>query len=219
MGIYKRQGVFAEYIALPEKNLFAIDESLNVDLKNYVFTEPLAAAYQIFNQTHLNSIDKIFIFGTGKLGVLIAYLCKLFGLNYTAFNRNDFKIGVCKKLGINCRNISTLGSGEFADICIESTGNNEGLELCLSHLYPRGKLILKSTIADNHMIDFNKIVVNEIELMGSRCGEFIPALNIISQNLIDFKPLITKIFNFENIIEAFDYAFNNKNIFKIIIKH
>ncbi|HPG32126.1 MAG TPA: alcohol dehydrogenase catalytic domain-containing protein, partial [bacterium] len=84
LGIYKRQGVFAEYIALPEKNLFVIDESSDTDCLNYVFTEPLAAAYQIFNQTHLKSTDKIFIFGTGKLGVLIACLCELFGLNYKA---------------------------------------------------------------------------------------------------------------------------------------
>ncbi|MBP7654048.1 alcohol dehydrogenase catalytic domain-containing protein [Candidatus Dependentiae bacterium] len=219
LGIYRKQGVFAEYITLPEHNLHVIPEDSDIDITDYIFTEPLAAAYEIFEQTHITSNDKIFIFGTGKLGILVSLLCKRFGMNYTAFNKNDYKIKVCSSLGINSKNISELSFSDYADICIDCSGNPEGLNLSINHLYPRGKLVLKSTIADKHKIDFNQIIVNELELIGSRCGPFKPALNLINQNIINFKPLVSKIFSFENILEAFNFANTNKNIFKIIIKH
>ncbi len=216
IGIYNYQGVFADYISLPEENLHEIPAGL--DLESAVFTEPLAAACEIFESVHIKPTEKVFIFGGGKLGLLIAQVFKLNGCDYTLFTRSAEKTDFAAKLGLNSRRLSTLDPDEKAAICVDCTGNEKGAALALGHLLPRGTLVLKTTVAAPDKIDLNAIVINEYRIIGSRCGPFAPALRLLKENLIRVKPLIAKTFHFNDIIQAFDYA-SKPGALKVLIKH
>lgn len=168
LGIFEHAGTFADFVVLPEKNLHVVPP--NVELPNAVFTEPLAAALEIFEQTKINPTDNVFIFGAGKLGLLIAQVFRLSGCEYTLFDINPFKVKFARGLGLPAKNLDALRSDDRAEICVDCTGNPDGISIAMSHLRPRGKLILKTTVADPAKIDLNQIVVNELNIIGSRCG-------------------------------------------------
>ncbi|MBE0648683.1 MAG: alcohol dehydrogenase catalytic domain-containing protein [Bacteroidales bacterium] len=216
LGIFEHAGTFADYVVLPEKNLHVVPP--NVELPNAVFTEPLAAALEIFEQTKINPTDNVFIFGAGKLGLLIAQVFRLSGCEYTVFDINPFKVEFARGLGLPAKNLRTLLPDERAEICVDCTGSPDGIGVAMNHLRPRGKLILKTTVADPAKIDLNQIVVNELNIIGSRCGVFEPALSLLSQKLIDVEPLITKVFPFDKLEEAFKLAATPESI-KVLIRH
>jgi alcohol dehydrogenase len=216
LGIFHRNGAFAEYLVLPEKNLHVVPA--NVDLPSAVFTEPLAAALEIFEQTRIKPTENVFIFGSGKLGLLIGQLFRLSGCEFTVFDINPKKVEFARGLGLTAREVRDLQPDEKAEICVECTGNAEGINLALSHLHPRGKLILKTTVVEHSRIDLNQIVINEFEIIGSRCGVFEPALSLLSQKLVDVEPMITRIFNFSQFPEAIEMA-RHPDTVKILIRH
>lgn len=216
LGIDGHQGVFAEYITLPEENLHVVPEGLS--LTSALFTEPLAAAIEIFEQIQIKPSQNVFIFGAGKLGLLISQVFRLNGCDYTTFDPNEGKILRARKMGLNAKPLAVLGEGMKAEVCVDCTGNPEGIDIALAHLYPRGKLVLKTTVANPEKIDLNQIVINEFEIIGSRCGLFEPALSLLSQGLVDPEPLITKTYEFSKIIEAFGMAQQPSSL-KILIKH
>ncbi len=216
LGIDGHPGVFADYVALPEKNLHVIPEGLA--LTSAVFTEPLAAAIEIFEQIQIKPSQNVFIFGAGKLGMLISQVFRLNGCNYTTFDLNEGKILKALKMGLNAMPLSALGGNQKAEVCVDCTGDSKGINLALSHLFPRGKLVLKTTVANPEKIDLNQIVINEFEIIGSRCGLFEPALSLLSQGLVNPEPLISKIFEFPKIIEAFAMA-QKPGVLKVLIKH
>lgn len=216
LGIQSHDGVFAEFIVLPERNLHEVPATLSME--SAVFTEPLAAAIEIFEQIHIRPTWKVFIFGAGKLGLLIAQVFRLNGCAYRSFDQNRAKVDKAISMGINAELLSTLTDIDKAEVCIDCTGNPAGIDLALSHLYPRGKLILKTTVANPEKIDLNQIVINEFQISGSRCGPFAPALHLLNQALIDPSPLISQIFDFRDILGAFDCAANPETI-KVLIKH
>ncbi len=216
LGIFEHAGTFADYVVLPEKNLHIIPA--NVELPNAVFTEPLAAALEIFEQTKISPTDNVFIFGAGKLGLLITQVFRLSGCEYTLFDVNPYKVEFARGLGLPAKNLDTLQSDERAEICVDCTGSPDGIGAALSHLRPRGKLILKTTVADPAKVDLNQIVMHELNIIGSRCGVFEPALSLLSQKLIDVEPMITKVFPFNEMIEAFKLAAKPESI-KVLIRH
>jgi len=216
LGIFGKQGVFAEYITLPEENLKIIPDTLSSTVA--VFTEPLAAALEIFEKIHIRPTDSVFIFGVGKLGALIAQVFRINGCNYTAFDRDNSKIRRLKEIGLNCRHISELPENARAEVCVDCTGAPTGLATVMQHLYPCGKLVLKTTVATPAQVDLNSIVINEFEVIGSRCGPFAPAVKLLAQNLIDTQSLITRIYKFGQILEAFQTAVAPDS-FKIVIEH
>lgn len=216
LGIDGHQGVFAEYITLPEENLHLVPDGLS--LTSAVFAEPLAAAIEIFEQIQIKPSQNVFIFGAGKLGMLISQVFRLNGCDYTTYDHNDGKILKAMKMGLNARPLLSLGEDQKAEICVDCTGNPQGINIALSHLYPRGKLILKTTVANTEKIDLNQIVINEFELIGSRCGLFEPAISLLSQGLVNPEPLITKVFDFSHILEAFEMA-QQPGSLKIVIRH
>ncbi len=215
LGIFERAGTFADYVVLPEKNLHVVPP--NVELPNAVFTEPLAAALEIFEQTKINPTDNVFIFGAGKLGLLISQVFRLSGCEYTLFDINPYKVEFARGLGLPAKNLDILQPDDRAEICVDCTGNPDGFSIAMSHLRARGKLILKTTVADPAKIDLNQIVVNELNIIGSRCGVFEPALSLLSQKLIDVEPLITKVFPFDEIEQAFTLAAKPESI-KVLIR-
>lgn len=216
LGIDGHQGVFTEYISLPEENLHLVPDGLSPSVA--VFAEPLAAAIEIFEQIQIKPSQNVFIFGAGKLGMLISQVFRLNGCDYTTYDSNDGKVLKAMKMGLNARPLSSLGEEQKAEICVDCTGNPQGINIALSHLYPRGKLILKTTVANTEKIDLNQIVINEYELIGSRCGLFEPAISLLSQGLVNPEPLITKIFDFPHILEAFEMA-QQPGSLKIQIRH
>jgi len=216
VGIYNYQGVFADYISLPEENLHEIPEGL--DLLNAVFTEPLAAACEIFESASVRPDDKAFIFGAGKLGLLIAQVFKLSGCDYTLFARSSARVDFARGLGLNSKKLSDLGPMEKAGICVDCTGNPEGIKTAMDRLLPRGTLVLKTTVAQPEKIDLNQIVINEYRIIGSRCGPFAPALRLLAEGLVSVKPLIARTFDFKDIINAFEYA-GKPGALKVMLKH
>jgi len=216
LGIAGHQGVFADFICLPEENLHMVPDSVPAHIA--VFTEPLAAAIEIFEQLHIKPSSTVFIFGAGKLGLLISMVARLQGFEYTTFDtvkeKSDFTAG----LGIHSKLLSDLHPDEKAEVCIDCTGSPEGVSLALSHLWPRGTLVLKTTVAHTASPDLNSIVINEFTILGSRCGVFKPALNLLQRKLIDPSPMISAIYPFDDILEAFESAKKPVN-HKIIIKH
>ncbi|MFH1161116.1 MAG: alcohol dehydrogenase catalytic domain-containing protein [bacterium] len=216
LGIFEHPGAFAEYVVLPEDNLHVVPA--NVDIRMAVFTEPLAAALEIFEQTKIKPTENVFIFGAGKLGLLITQVFRLSGCEYTLFDTNSRKVEFARGLGLPAVLLSQIGPDAKAEICVDCTGNPEGIGVALVHLYPRGTLILKTTVADPAKIDLNQIVVNEFNIIGSRCGVFEPALSLLGQKLVDVEPMITRIFPFEEILEAFLLA-QQPDTIKVLIRH
>lgn len=216
LGIFEHDGVFADYLVLPERNLHVVPP--NVELTNAVFTEPLAAALEIFEQTKINPTDNVFIFGAGKLGLLIAQVFRLSGCDYTLYDVNPFKVEFARGLGLPSKNLDAIQPNERAEICVDCTGNPGGISVAMNHLNPRGKLILKTTVANSGKVDLNQVVMHELNIIGSRCGVFEPALSLLSQKLIDVEPLITKIYPFDEIEEAFKLAAEPNSI-KVLIRH
>ena len=216
MGIFEHPGCFADYVVMPERNLHVVPA--NVDLPTAVFTEPLAAALEIFEQTKIKPTDNVFIFGAGKLGLLITQVFRLSGCEYTLLDINPGKVEFARELGLNARLLEDMKIDDRAEICVDCTGNPAGVETALSHLHPCGKLILKTTVADPAKIDLNKVVLNEFTIIGSRCGVFEPALSLLGQKLIDVEPMITKVFPFDDIVEAFRFA-AEPNTIKVLIRH
>ncbi|MCK9203699.1 MAG: alcohol dehydrogenase catalytic domain-containing protein [Bacteroidales bacterium] len=216
LGIDGHPGVFADYIVLPMQNLKVVPE--NLPLTSAVFTEPLAAAIEIFEQIQIKPSQNVFIFGAGKLGLLISQVFRLNGCVYTTFDTQVSKVKKAMDMGINARELSSLRDAEKAEVCVDCTGNPSGINLALSHLYPRGKLVLKTTVAQSEKIDLNQIVINEFEIIGSRCGLFEPALSLLSQGLVNPQPLISAILPFNEIIQAFELA-GKPGTLKILIQH
>jgi threonine dehydrogenase-like Zn-dependent dehydrogenase len=216
LGIFNHDGVFAEYTVLPESNLHVVPGNLSSEIA--VFTEPLAAAAEIFDQTLIRPSQNVFIFGAGKLGSLISLVFRMNGCDYTTYDLNPDKVDHARKMGINATLISSLKATDKAEVCIDCTGSANGINMALSHLYPRGRLVLKTTVAETAKVDLNQLVINENQIIGSRCGPFAPALKLLAEGLVNPRPLITSIYPFESLPEAFEKASRSDTI-KVLINH
>jgi threonine dehydrogenase-like Zn-dependent dehydrogenase len=216
LGIFNRPGVFAEFTVLPEKNLHVVpDEVIDVSA---VFSEPLAAALEILEQVEVDPKKSVFILGAGKLGLLVAQVFKARGLMYVLFDTEEEKVRKARSMGLLAMPISSMKPEAKAEICIDCTGNPRGLAFALDHTYPRGKLILKTTVAKPAKINSNQIVINEIELLGSRCGPFAPALEMLAKKEIEPGRMITEIVPFGEILKGFKLA-KKKETIKVLIRH
>jgi threonine dehydrogenase-like Zn-dependent dehydrogenase len=214
VGILNRDGAFSDYINLPEKNLHIIPETVSDE--EAVFVEPLAAAFQILEQVNIKPEDRVVVLGDGKLGLLIAQVLSLQTKNLIAVGKHHNKLQILENRGIQIMHLTDYSCLE-ADIVIEATGSASGFNMALDIVRPKGIIVLKTTIAENQNINFAKIVVDEITVIGSRCGPFEPAIESLSRRQLDVKPLISKIFDFENVIEAFEYA-TKPGVMKVLLK-
>ena len=204
LGIAGRDGSFAEYITLPEANLYEVPS--NVPDEEAAFTEPLAAAFEIMEQVHVRPADRVLVMGDGKLGILSALVLRLTGTRLTLAGRHEEKLATTRGAGVEAVRVEALGADRPYDIVVEATGSASGLEQALRQVKPRGTIVLKSTVAERKATDLTPIVIDEITVVGSRCGPFDPALRALSGGLIDVKPLITAVFPFKKAREAFDLA-------------
>lgn len=214
LGIVGRDGAFAEYLTLPVDNLHVVPESVSDD--HATFTEPLAAALEIQEQTDVGETDRVLVVGDGKLGQLIARTLALTGCDLTVVGRHAEKLDLLKPHGIAITDSSSVETGTF-DIAVECTGNAEGFVTARKALRPRGRLILKSTYAGDLTFDASALVVDEITLVGSRCGPFEPALELLANGTIDVAPLIHARYALEHGVEAFDHAVRS-GVLKVLIE-
>jgi 2-desacetyl-2-hydroxyethyl bacteriochlorophyllide A dehydrogenase len=203
LGIVGRNGAFAEYLTLPGENLHPVPDEITTDIAT--FTEPLAAALEIQEQVEIKSGDRVLVAGIGKLGTLIAQTLALAGCNLVAVNRRPEKRELLEARGIAVVGPEDVSSGTF-DIAVECTGNPAGFAMARKALRPRGTLVMKSTYAGELEIDVSSLVVDEITLIGSRCGPFAPALELLAAGKVDVEPLIEHRFSLDQGLAAFEKA-------------
>lgn len=203
MGILNADGAFAEYVSVPAENLHVVPE--NIADAEAVFTEPLAAAFEILTQVQLDPGDEVLILGDGKLGNLCAQALSLTGAKITALGKHKEKLALIKKAGVRTILLDDWKPRLF-DIVVEATGSASGLELAISAVRPRGTLVLKSTIAGNHQVSLSPIVIHEINVIGSRCGPFPDALDALAGKRVSVSPLIEKIFSLDDGLAAVNHA-------------
>ena len=213
LGILGRDGAFAEFLRLPDVNLIPLPDSMPDDLA--VFAEPIAAAYEIFEQTHLARNQSIVVLGDGRLGAIVALALK--GEKYLPLlaGHHGEKLARLAALGLDTAEETSL-RGKF-DLAIDCSGNGAGFQRAVELVRPRGTIILKSTAAAAAKINLAPIVVNEITVLGSRCGRFQPALDALTAGKIDPRPLIDGSFALDRGVDAFEAAKNPLN-FKILLK-
>ncbi|MBI3300458.1 MAG: zinc-binding dehydrogenase, partial [Deltaproteobacteria bacterium] len=215
MGILNADGSFAEYLAVPAANLHAVPE--NVADEEAVFTEPLAAAFAILEQVHLRPTDEVVVLGDGKLGLLCAQVLHLAGAHVTVVGKYQDKLDILQKLGIHTVTL-TDWRPQRADIVVEATGSTGGLKLALATVRPRGTVVLKSTVAQDHTLSLVPLVINEVTVVGSRCGSFPPALRALTQKSVAVTPLIDKVYPLAEGIEAVTHA-TRPGALKILLRN
>jgi threonine dehydrogenase-like Zn-dependent dehydrogenase len=214
LGIAGRDGAFAEYLTLPERNLHLLPDA--IPNEEAVFVEPLAACYRIIEQVPVAQDSSVLVLGDGRMGLLCSQGLKTARAHVTVMGRHEEKLSILSGLGINTKNTSEGLKGKF-DIVVDCTGSPDGLSIALSYTRPQGILLIKSTVAAQRSIDFNDVVINEIQIRGSRCGPFAPAIQALQKKEIVVAPLISRIFPLDQAVEAFQAAAQKKNI-KILLQ-
>ena len=200
-------------MSLPIANLHLVPESVSTDAAT--FTEPLAAALEILDQINIESNHRVLVVGDGKLGLLVAQAIATTGCEVLAIGRHEEKLRILKDCGISVGFVDGIKPSSF-DIAVECTGNPEGFAIALSALKARGTLVLKSTYAGKLTIDASRIVVDEIKLVGSRCGPFAPALELLAAGKISVLPMIQARFDLQDGVRAIDRA-AQKGTLKVLI--
>ncbi|BCL33591.1 MDR/zinc-dependent alcohol dehydrogenase-like family protein [Nostoc sp. MS1] len=213
LGIVNRHGAFAEYLCLPVQNLHPVPENVPTDAAT--FTEPLAAALEIQQQVILNRDDRLLVVGDGKLGQLVAQTLALTGCELLVIGRHSEKLALLKARGIATGLVDAVKDRAF-DIVVECTGNAEGFAIARRALRPRGTLVLKSTYAGNLSLDASSLVVDEITLIGSRCGPFSPALELLATAKVDVEPLIHAHYPLNKGLSAFEEA-QRRGVLKVLL--
>lgn len=213
LGIRGKQGAFAPFITLPVSNLHEVPPSVSDEAA--VFTEPLAAAYRILQQVEIDGRDDVAVFGDGRLGLLVAMVLAPTGCRLTVIGRHPHKLAIAERLGAHVHVPDEVESTRF-DVVIEATGSAQGVAAALAAVRPRGVLVLKSTVAAGGVLDTNRIVVDEIEVVGSRCGPFEPALEGLADRIVDPTVLVEDTYALEDGIAAFEHA-GRRGALKILI--
>lgn len=214
LGIVAKDGCMAEYVTMPTNVIFEIPDG--VEDEQAVFVEPLAAACEITEQLHIQPIQKVVVLGDGKLGLTTALTLHAQCLDVTLIGKHQNKLDIAKAQGVKTMLLSDAKTDNSYDVVVEATGSVSGFETSLGLVKPRGVLVLKSTIATGKELNLAPIVINEITVLGSRCGQFPPALNLLKNKRIDFKPMISKIYSVDDAVEAFE-ANKAKDTIKILI--
>ena len=215
LGIWKKDGCFAEYVTMPTKVLFEVPQ--NVPNEQAVFVEPLAAACEITEQLHIEPTQKIVVLGDGKLGLTTALALNAQNLDVLLVGKHQNKLDIAKAQGVETKLLSDFKLEKKYDVVVEATGTASGFETSIALTKPRGVLVLKSTVATGKELNLAPIVIDEITVLGSRCGQFAPALRMLKNNRINFAPFITKTYSIDEALEAFE-ANKAKEILKILIK-
>jgi len=209
LGIVGADGAFADLVLVPERNLHLVPDG--VPDAAAVFAEPLAAAFEILDQVGAVSGARAVVLGAGKLGLLVGQVLKRAGADVVVSARHPAQRARADRLGI--------ASGEpapGADLVVDATGAADGLRQALTLVRPRGTVVLKTTVASEHRLDLAPAVINEITIVGSRCGRFPPALDALAAGGVAVEPLIDAVVPLDDALTGFECA-AAKGAMKIVL--
>ncbi|SCG83932.1 alcohol dehydrogenase GroES domain protein [Proteiniborus sp. DW1] len=209
LGMTDKNGAFADYITLPNKNLHLVPD--NVSDIEAVFTEPLAAALQITEMYHVKPTHKVAVIGDGKLAQLIAQTLSLTACDLTVIGKHLEKLALLRDKA-NTILLKDAKFQNYFDLVVDCTGNDKGLKYAVEIVKARGIIILKSTYNSDAVLNPTSWVVNEITVLGTRCGPLDAALRLLERKLISVNELISGIYS----LKDFEDAFDSKNTLKVV---
>jgi threonine dehydrogenase-like Zn-dependent dehydrogenase len=215
LGVSGRPGAFAEHVAVPARNCHEVPGSITDE--EAVFIEPLAAAFQITRQVKIEPKMSVAVLGTGRLGLLVAQVLAKTGCRLIAVGRNPMTLAYLDRKRIRAAAVADLAQFKDQDLVVECTGSPEGLPLALRLVRPRGKIVLKSTFRGGAPADLASAVIDEITILGSRCGTFGDALAALAQKQIEVASLITRRMPLDEAPRALELAGDPGQI-KILLK-
>ena len=215
LGIFHKDGVFAQYFTMPVEVLFEVPES--VPDTQAVFVEPLAAALEITEQHHIKPFEKVVVLGDGKLGLITALALNAQNIDVTLVGKHRNKLDIAKTQGVETSLLADFVIEKKYDVVVEATGSISGFETALALTKPRGTLVLKSTVAASKEFNLAPIVIDEITVLGSRCGQFPAALRLLKSGRIDFSPLISATYSIDDAIEELKKN-KEKDTLKVLLK-
>ena len=217
LGIWQKDGCFSEYFTLPKENVIEISD--NIDDTTATFPEPLAAAYEIIEQVHIKPDAKVAILGDGKLGLCISLVFSALNIDYIHIGKHEEKLAISKNLGAKTMLLSEIKEEDKKsfDVVVEATGSTGGFETSASLVKPRGTLVLKSTIVAREGLNLASIVVDEVNIVGSRCGQFRPILRLLEKGKIDVKPLVSAVYGVDEFEKAFEEN-SKRGSLKVLVK-
>ena len=215
IGILNHDGAFAERIAVPQENLHLVPDNLTDE--QATFAEPVAAAFQITTQVELTGQEQIIVLGDGRLGNLCAQVLQSVGCeNLLVVGKHPQKLALLRKLGLQAVTVDQLEHRKQAEIVIDCTGSPTGLSLAFELVQPRGRIVMKTTVAGDHSLSLAPVVIDELTLIGSRCGPFEPALKALSKGTVQVEPLIHATFSLDDAPLAMVKA-ASPGIFKVLL--
>jgi threonine dehydrogenase-like Zn-dependent dehydrogenase len=215
LGIVRHPGAFREYLTLPERNLHALPDELPTE--RAVFAEPLAAACEILDQVTLPCGAQVAVLGDGKLGLLIALVLNAYGHRVHQFGRHSEKLEIARRAGVDTEESHGTLPDRAYEWVVDATGSPEGLQQAVRMTRPRGTVILKSTMHGMVGVDTAPLIVNEITLVGSRCGRFEPALDLLNRNLIPVEEMISEQVPLDEAPRAFELA-ARRDVLKVLLR-
>jgi threonine dehydrogenase-like Zn-dependent dehydrogenase len=216
LGIHGRDGAHAEFLQLPAINLLSVPN--NIPDEHAVFTEPLAAACGVLERVNIDNSSRVAVIGDGKLGLLCAQVIALTGAAVLQIGKHSSKLRIAERRGIEIATPKTAAKRKQQfDVVVEASGAASGFGLALDLLRPKGQLVLKSTFHGKTELDAARIVVDEISIVGSRCGRFSPALDLLRKAAIDVDSLISEEYPLSNGLHAMRRA-GTKGVMKVLLR-
>jgi threonine dehydrogenase-like Zn-dependent dehydrogenase len=227
LGIVKHPGAFGELLTLPEHNLHIVPKGIEV--RHAVFVEPLAAACEILDQVKISRGERVAVLGDGKLGLLVAQALQVAGAQVHQFGRHKEKLAIAEKAGVTGERLPRKASAgqpskrnqplpvaEYG-VVVDATGSAEGLAMAVRMVWPRGTVVMKSTIHGSVAIDTAPVIVNEVTLVGSRCGRFEPALKLLAKGRVHVDEMISEEFSLSEGPKAFTRA-AERGVLKVLLR-
>src|SRR5882672_1799364 len=216
LGIVGRDGAHAEFLKLPAVNLLPVPDEISDE--RAVFTEPLAAACGILERTSITKDTRVAVIGDGKLGLLCAQVLATTSAAVTLFGKHPHKLQIAERRGVETITIdkARLRKREF-DVVVEASGSASGFDLALDLLHPRGTVVLKSTFHGATELNAARIVVDEISVVGSRCGRFAPALELLKTNAVNVESLISEEHALAGALQAIERA-SEPGVLKVLLR-
>ena len=214
IGILNHDGAFADLVAVPQRNLHVVPDAVPTDLA--VFTEPLAAAFQIPAQLPLQREDRVIVLGDGRLGNLCAQVLARLCDRLLVIGKHAEKLAILRQLGIETALLDDRPRERLADLVVDCTGSESGLPIALQLVRPRGTIVLKTTVAGTQAMPWAPIVIDEVKIVGSRCGPFDRALAALERREVQVQPLISERFALSDGLAALERA-QSKDVLKILL--
>ena len=214
LGILNHDGAFADLISVPQENLHLVPDSLPDDVA--VFTEPVAAAFQIPVQVAIHRTNRVIVLGDGRLGNLCAQVLTTLSDDVLLVGKHAHKLALLESLGIRTALLSDALPARSADLVVDCTGSETGLPTALRLVRPRGTIVLKTTVAGVQTLAWAPFVIDEVTLVGSRCGPFDQALRALEQGLVKVQPLISDRLGLSEGLRALERA-QAKDVLKVLI--